>query len=347
MNKNKRKLGGSLIKVIVFLVLVVLILSSISEILRKKSGADISIPSDSCDVIFVGSSVVKVGIYPLQLYKDYGILAYNMASGNQSIPTSYFVVKQALKKSPKLVVIDVLFMGLEDYYLDQNNLHFATDKMDLAEKIECIYSLVPVENRLQVLSNICVYHNRWEELAKSDFSDEIEKRMQLGYGATISYASGEFESWGTITESCSRPPQKSEEYLRKIIELCQANNVDVMLMLSPMSFSGAYYGYQDRDKWQEYWNYVQKIADEYDVNYLNTMHCYEEIGLDINKDFLDATHRNAWGAIKFTDYVGKYIDSKYDLQNVKANKKYDYLNNDLQKYEELLTTLEQAAKTSE
>ncbi len=40
---------------------------------------------EKCDVLFVGSSVILDDIYPLYLYNDYGIAAYNLGTGNQSL----------------------------------------------------------------------------------------------------------------------------------------------------------------------------------------------------------------------------------------------------------------------
>ncbi|MDF2820522.1 MAG: hypothetical protein K0R15_963 [Clostridiales bacterium] len=58
---------------------------------------------------------------------------------------------------------------------------------------------------------------------------------------------------------------------------------------------------------QMLYNSVDKFAKEYGVEFINYNLLYEEIGIDIDKDFYDKGHLNEAGAKKFTTYFGSAI----------------------------------------
>ena len=67
-------------------------------------------PSDTIDVLFVGSSHTYCGINPNVLWRGEGIAAYNFTSGGQPLWTSYYYINEALKsQKPSLIVLDMLY----------------------------------------------------------------------------------------------------------------------------------------------------------------------------------------------------------------------------------------------
>ena len=54
-----------------------------------------SIPENSIDVVFVGSSHSFCCFSPVELYDRYGISSYNFSSSNQSMLASYLWAKEA------------------------------------------------------------------------------------------------------------------------------------------------------------------------------------------------------------------------------------------------------------
>ena len=59
------------------------------------------------DVLFLGSSKVINGVLPMELWNDYGIVSYNLGGHANTIPTSYWVLRNALEHTtPKCVVLD-------------------------------------------------------------------------------------------------------------------------------------------------------------------------------------------------------------------------------------------------
>ena len=60
------------------------------------------------DVLFFGTSHVRMGCIPFQLWKDYGITSYNLAVSAMQIDTAYYAIKEACYyHKPKIAVLDV------------------------------------------------------------------------------------------------------------------------------------------------------------------------------------------------------------------------------------------------
>lgn len=54
--------------------------------------------------------------------------------------------------------------------------------------------------------------------------------------------------------------------------------------------------------------------------------CYDEIGLDFEKDFNDESHLNYWGSCKFTDYLGNYLSSFDSISDKRGQEGYQSWN---------------------
>jgi len=76
--------------------------------------------------------------------------------------------------------------------------------------------------------------------------------------------------------------------------------------------------------------YVQKICDEYNVNYINFL------SMDIVDYYTDCadknSHLNVSGARKITDYLGKYIIENYGIQDKRENEDYSFWYEDYDEY---------------
>ena len=95
-----------------------------------------------------------------------------------------------------------------------------------------------------------------------------------------------------------------EDYLEKIRMLCVKNQAELVLISTP---SPANYNYKKH-------NGLQKLADQYSLEYLDLNLKLEEIGIDWAVDTLDkGDHLNISGAEKVTKYLGDYLSGKYGL----------------------------------
>lgn len=323
----------NIFKMVIFVIILLLGVSGLEDVFENKSTEAVSkdyelYEKDFFDVMFFGTSITKYGIYPMVLYKDFGIAAYNLSSGAQSIPSSYYLIEKAIEEqSPKVVVLDCFAVTyqIEKYY-SEAHLHYVTDMMDFFERYRMVSDLIEDNKKAEFLFPMLKYHSRWSELTEWDFS----YTEYASLGARMSFTTTEIQAETEILQESVELPEVSKTYLVKIIELCKEKEVDLVLTLLPMDFG---YGTEcDASQMQKYINGVQAIADEYDIPYLNFMHDMEETGIDYATDFRDRRHMNCYGATKMTTYLGKYLKANYDLPDVRGNSRYAFLKDEYKVY---------------
>lgn len=304
-------------KAVSFLVVFCILFSGVTYVLRHKGEAEIPLPfyeeeKDSLDVVFIGSSHSMCSVFPMDLYNNWGIASYVYASSAQVTAQSYYQLQAALKRqTPKLIVLDVSGVTYDSKIGSEEFTHVQIDNMRFSKvKYQAIFDLFQPEDRLEYIFNIIRFHTRWKEIEKEDFLPITS----LTKGAVVSTTINE-----QVFENTVSPEEKSElyevadTYLRKSIELCQEKGIEVLLYNAPSCAS-------EQSILQ--YNKVADIADEYSLQYVNSLYLTEEIGLDPAVDFRDAAHCNAYGAKKVTKYLGAYLTEHYDLPDRREDSAY-------------------------
>lgn len=308
-----------LIRAVIFILLLGLILGRMQYMFTRKESkkklARFFQEQAGFDVLFTGISHMETGVSPMELYNDYGITSFNFGESGARLPFAYWTLRNALDYcSPKLVVIDVRRIDLEDKeadpYVRTNFDYFPLTKT----KAEAVWDLFDgFEDRLSYLFPLIAYHDRWQELRRSDFGN-IQYRIDNG---TFYYGKAELAVFDPVHHSyvepelVYKPGAVGEEYLRRMIELCQGKGIEVLLVELP--FPGT-----RRD--QRFANSVQAIADEYGVNFLNYHHI--EGVVDYDTDMTNQTHVNDSGMHKTTYSIGRFITDHYDLPDRRRDSAY-------------------------
>lgn len=132
-----------------------------------------------------------------------------------------------------------------------------------------------------------------------------------GYSGNIDYAPFERDS-GT---EAAQPAGLMEEYLNRILQLCEENEIKLILVKTP-STAGNVGKY----------NFLNQYAAEHNVQYIdfNEKSLYMEIGYDFQIDNRDNDHLNIWGGKKVTDYIGRVLVDQYAV-NIGASVEHEKL----------------------
>ena len=106
-----KKMLYSLIKVIIFLIILIICFEVVYNLTKRKYAyektADFFSQEENFDVLFFGSSHMMNGVFPMQLWNDYGIVAYNMGNPSESISTTYYnMLLSQEHTNSELIVID-------------------------------------------------------------------------------------------------------------------------------------------------------------------------------------------------------------------------------------------------
>lgn len=292
------------------------------------------------DVLFLGTSHIINGVFPMELWKDYGIVSYNFGGHANRIATSYWVMENALAyTTPKLIVMDIYYLcEQEKTFEDISYLHISLDTfpftltkcravMDLLddpfmEKKIADGTATEDEKRepMGFLWDFSVYHPRWTYLEEDDFAAKagVEKGAESRIGVIGPRPADQLDP---ITPQNPPGDTVGEQYLRRLIERCQSRGIDILLTYMPMPPS---------QPSQQEAGRGAKIAAEYGVGYIDFL---DMDVVDYGTDMYDGNyHLNPSGARKVTEYLGRYITEYYDIPDRRQDPAYSSWYDDYETY---------------
>jgi hypothetical protein len=311
MMQTIKRIAGTIGFVLIFL----LILSGASDLLMHKQiegrwnmtakvvGFYNEEP-DSFDVMFFGSSHMYFSVDPAVFYEETGLKSYVFATQRQPLWITYHYMIEALKtQRPELLVVETHMAVQEEDYMDEATNHTAIDPIPMSKnKLDMIFASVPKGERRFYIFNIMKYHGRWEYLEKEDFVRAYEKTTDPDKGyVRLSEVSDDvvWEDVSSVTESRVGTP-KNIEYLHKIMDLAEKENIRLVLFKSPSNATV---------EEKMFCNGVAEAAAQRGVEFIdfNTREHYEAMGLDIQEDFYDQRHLNETGMKKYVPYFSKFL----------------------------------------
>ena len=333
-----KKINVSIIQVIIFCFIFFGSFVMISDILRSKVHINDTISTfykerrDSIDVIFVGSSHAFSSFSPMELWNEYGITSYNLSTGCQSIPCSYYLVKEAIRtQHPKIVVLETYAAYYMTDYISTARVHQVVDCIPLNSTkyevlTEYLNDTLSIDERVEYVFPIILYHSRWKELELRDIKP---KRKYLRGFYTQLHISKQ-QKMEPIEEELD-VYDKNITYIEKIIKLCEEENVKLVMCQTPITNNKNYEKICGRMKT------IEKYALEHDITYINYDKLSNEIKLDYNIDFADSKHLNIIGAAKTTSHMGDYLVTHYDVPDHRREYEYDNWNKDYVVYEKFIS----------
>lgn len=288
-------------------------------------------PEDRIQVIFLGASATINAITPMELYEDYGICAYNLATEQQPMLASYYWLEEAYRKHPqtlKTVVLDVSALR------KPRNLAFCRKAIDGMEWSLVKYNAVKAYSGVSgsTIANLMPlynYHDRWNEIGQTDF-------QKNNYSVNTSARGYHFSTDKYLDSSnILQVPiymidddveetifdEEAVKYFEDIIEFCENKELNLTLVkMSPWTSS--------------HHKAVEKMASVYELDFLDFSFdpLFSEIGYNLATDTVDSMHPNYYGAEKLTQYMGNYLKSKYQFQDVRKDEKYSYMKKQLDEY---------------
>ena len=282
------------------------------------------------EVLFIGHCEVYANFSPMVLYEEEGISSYIRGSSQQLIWQSYGILKETLKyEKPKVVIFNVNAMRYSTPVSEAYN-RLTIDKMKWSkEKIEMIFSsMTEEENFWSYVFPILRYHSRIFELTEEDFTYLFQRRQNTFNGFLINQNVKGVESLPTkrpLTET--KFADITYEYLDKIRELCEENNIELVLIKAPSLYPYWYTEYDEQ---------IEEYASKYGLDYYNFLENILEIGLDYSVDTYDGgLHLNLSGATKLSKYFAPILKEKYSLTDYRDNEEVNaYYQKELEKYYE-------------
>jgi hypothetical protein len=272
-------------------------------------------PKNSIDVVFLGASLCYKGYIPTIFNRITGFNSFNMGSSIQTVTTSYFVLEEVIQyQKPKVVFLELFTRALT--YEDQiesvrynfNYMRMGRNKWNLfryglsgKEKVEFLF---PAYYKRDQLDRIVKY--AFSPLDTSKVDDLYYSKGYVKSKKRISEP--ELNSDTTIYRFNWRETDRLEShlnYLQKIITLCKENNIQLILLNSPLP--SLIYNKIDI---AEFENMLFNISESKNIRYLNLNK--ENLGLIDTLHFEDQ-HLNYEGAVITTTYLSNYF--KQNIKN--------------------------------
>ena len=273
--------------------------------------------SGNNDVIFIGDCEVYETFVPAILWEKYGISSYVRGSPQQLVWHSYYILEETLRyETPKAVVFNVYSLKYGTPQSEAyNRLTFDTMKMSDI-KLKAIYdSMTEYESIVDYIFPLLRYHSRITELEQNDFKywfASPERVSDSGYLIQTGVVPRAAETENPRELRDYEFSQTAFDYLDKIKNLCEDNDIELILVKAPTD-SWNYYWYD------EYEAQVQDYVKKNNLKYYNLIECENDIGIDWSIDTYDAGfHLNVYGAEKTTDYFGKILSEECQIPNRKG-----------------------------
>ena len=323
------------IKTFIFLIIAGLVLTFLSSIFRPIWNTDDILNGytkekrNSLDVLFVGDSDIYNGISPMEIYEKYGITSYDYASSAASNLLMYYMMLEALKtQTPKVVVMDET--SIFGYKEGESNTHRAMDLMPLDDvKLKLITDpgyKFNVGDQLTFLFPFFRYHDRWNSINLSDvFKKDTSINYYKGYtfSNTVKAAENEDYYMDGLNENVDFSTKYLPESVIKAKEYCDEHNIKFLLISMPDTSAWSYAKYLKMEEWTKTNN----------IDYLDFNMMLDEVGINFQTDTPDGgMHLNISGAIKLSNYLGKYLSENYDLKDHRKEKGYTSWDESLEKY---------------
>ena len=296
------------------------------------------------------------GVSPMRLYEKYHIVSYNLATDNQTMELSLFLLEQIFRtQSPQAVVFDVsgLFFKSEAGYDEENGAHY-----NMKAGLEYVDTLFPLSGeKVRLLKNyqamarrsgaadadqkaddvmlsslvpMARYHERWQELSGDDFLEFLPMRNYYTAGQCFqAEAKAVGYSLKRINDTAammadeglyeSQIPEENMAILRQMKELCEKNSCELILTKVPVYAMPNTYS----SAWPEVRSKaVEEAAGEENLMFLDLVY-QADLGLDLARDTMDGgRHLNYRGAEKTADYYGQVLAERYGLAG-KIDERYE------------------------
>lgn len=307
MNKDKKHILIKFIYFVGFNIALFLILLGLNHVFRIKDLDGIqdrfkAYDSKNPDIIFIGSSHQFCTVDPDLLYKEYGIDSFMLASSGQTFPVSYYAAMEAIElKKPKKIVLEIAFTSSDAKTIPGLSYYFFDGFPNSKARKAALEDLFEKEERINYLIPIGTFHERWKELKKSDFGDfTVSKRGGYYNDRVISNGSIPLTDPSVITPMSA----ENEDYMDKLVEMCKKEGVELLLYVAPYnSPDNSQESIADVLNCQAIYNYVGEYAKRNDIPFMNMFYEMDNIGIDMDRDWMEQQHLNCYGQEKATRYL--------------------------------------------
>lgn len=209
-----------------------------------------SLPPDTVDIVFFGSSRFDHAISPNVMWNEAGIASYNMSASAHlySFAEQNLLTALELNTPPKYAVFVPQLLYSTDKYNEESLAVY--DKLvrslpTLAQRVRAMQSFCREVDRQQadidkklLLLPLLAYHNRWSSLSKADFLpycafDAQDPPYMMGQAICLESKDISEEAQSPEMNDMDNLNPWAMEAWRQIFELCHAKGIAPVVVRPP------------------------------------------------------------------------------------------------------------------
>lgn len=307
----------NVIKPVAFIAIFLIILSTLSLFFQKynsQKGIEYE-KKNTIDYLVLGDSEAFTSISPMEIWNKHGFTGYNLGAPGERLQKTYYLFDKVLKnQKPKVVLLET---------------NSAYRGFRISKEINEI-SRDFLKNYFAVYE----HHNRWKSFKfTSEKSNNVKSRpsevnILKGFRCNTKIESYKKGNYIRKTKKTKEIPKVPRYYLNKIIELCNKNDIQLILYTVPTPVNWSY----------EKHNAINNFAKENKLPLIDLNLKNDVIKMDWIKDTYDnGDHINFYGSKKVTNYMGNYLEKNTSLIDHRKDKKYEYWNDSWKEYLNLIS----------
>lgn len=318
--------GKALAKALLFMFILGILILASAKILEDAGNesweamANIHVYPNSYDVCFLGPSTARVNVSNQELYEKYGIAGISLAEDLQPIYAARYTLEEMLNyQSPQVVFYDVSPMFYSEKVITdwtQERQNYLVDsflggiktpsvRWSAFGKIRCYNKDVKIWDYLR----FPYIHENWINIVVGKGKNSIPGNA-TGNQVLLDQIEnvGDMDGW-TEYQYVRKINANAEKYLREMVEICRERNTELILLCEKVFV-------------EEEHNVIAELAEKYGIKFIDINEHIEEIGFSYQEDLQDRSHFNLSGAVKWTDYIGKYIFENYEIPDKRNDPSY-------------------------
>ena len=264
---------------------------------------------DSIDLMFVGTSHVYCDVIPAYVWAQSGISSYVVAGPEQTTPISYYAIREACKtQSPRYLMLEVSQMFIKRYgnYTLANISYMPLS----ANRIGATFAGAKPGDWFGLLYPLYSYHSRWESVTSGEIAAHFSASDDRLAGYTL------------LTDAVAVPEETERDFtadsddyrnnlkwLEKIRDFCAEEGIELIPYIAPV-----------RDKIpQSEVDVLRADLTALGLPLHDFCEIMPELGIANEADWYDPRHFNLRGAVKFSSWLGKNLESLGIVPTIEAD----------------------------
>lgn len=269
---------------------------------------------NSVDVVFYGSSHAYTAVDPAVIWREAGIPTFVHGGPTQRLQVTEYYIRETLRtQRPRVIALEMVSSSYTPRTFKAHFQHYNVSQMPLsANKLAASWLATPPDMRINILFDVWAYHGRWSEIRLDDFKlaeKNAERTYLKGYHPNSKMQSVEATPYvrpPTDNPLANAGVDYNREALRRIAEVCDEHDVELLLFLAPTGPPSAYTHYMMSAAHE-----MEKHHDN--VTVLDLSEKGAVPGLSFKTDFRDGGHLNWVGAEKTSRVLARYLAEHYSL----------------------------------